>query len=161
MGHTVAAFWGLLKDISCSIAVLYSGLSAHCGSQRNSKTIHLTATSGSRPWRQISKIASSQTKRQKVVSSPSPHPLTPTSALPREPSLQGPRQNTLHLHPRIFQWSVAQESWSCWFQPELSGQGQQTGACPCHPVATLCQRRSLQQCVGRQNDSLLKKTSHS
>lgn len=101
-GNTVAVFWGLLKDISCSIAVLYSGLSAHCGSQRNSKTIHLTATRGSRPWRQISKIASSQTKRQKVVSSPSPHPLTPTSALPREPSLQGPRQNTLHLIQGFF-----------------------------------------------------------
>lgn len=142
---------GSWKTLAVSTAVLV--VSAHWGSQRNSKTTHLTSTfagvdwtdsgvlswgraqsslrlHGSRPWRQISKIASSQTKRQKVVSSPSPHPLAPTPALPREPSLQGPRETTLHLYARIFQWPVAQESWSCWFQAELRGQGQQTGACP-------------------------------
>lgn len=80
----------LLKDISCvhSSPMFWS----LCGSQRNRKTTHLTATCGSRPWRQISEIASSQTKRQNIVSNPSSPSPTPTSALLREPSLQGPRK---------------------------------------------------------------------
>jgi hypothetical protein len=68
-----------------------------------------------RPWRQISKTASSQTWSQTNC-------LNPPSLYCRasQPSLQGPQNTALY-------WSV---SWGCWFQPQLTEQGPHTGGCP-------------------------------
>lgn len=78
-----------LKDISCiHSSPTYWSL---CGFQRNRKTTQLTATCGSRPWRQISKRASSQTKRKFSQAHPPTLPIPPQLCHMSHPSrgLQG------------------------------------------------------------------------